>query len=109
MPHLSLVEIFRSSHVSSLNSLHGDLLRCLFLKKQALISCLATTVSLIVHPSLSSIEAVDEEQIYPRAGKGHIFPCLCLSKHLFKEGILKTSLRAHLNMSLWTAVLLLST
>ena len=77
-------------------------------KKQALISCLATTVNLIVHPSLSCIEAVDEE-IYPGAGKGHIFPCLCLSKHSFKEGILKTSLRAHLNVSLWTAVVLLST
>ena len=80
-----------------------------FLLKQALISCLATTVNLIMHPSLSSIEAMDEEQIYTRAGKGHIFPCLCLSKHSFKEGVLKSFLRAHLNVSLWTAVVLLST
>ena len=78
-------------------------------KKQALISCLATTVNLIMHPSLSSTEAVDEEQIYTRAGKGHIFPCLCLSKHSFKEGVLKSFLRAHLNVSLWTAVVLLAT
>lgn len=78
-------------------------------KKQALISGLAATVSLIVHSSVSSIEAVDEEQIYTGAGKGHIFPCLCLSKHSFKEGVLKSFLRAHLNVSLWTAVVLLST